>query len=120
MMAPFVLLMLFAGGGAGDAKLMAAPGTWLGLMGSLVVLCLVLLAGGLAVAVSLGKGQIKDVFSRVGKIFGGNLVRLVYRLGPPAQESQQTQASHARTMPYGVAIFMGVALAAIGVWLWHA
>lgn len=35
---PYVLLFLFAGGGAGDAKLMGAVGAWLGMVNGLIVL----------------------------------------------------------------------------------
>ena len=38
LMAPYVVLFLFAGGGAGDAKLMAAVGAWLGLSSGIVAL----------------------------------------------------------------------------------
>src|SRR4051812_4578870 len=35
---PYILLFVFAGGGAGDAKLMGAVGMWLGLAGAVWVL----------------------------------------------------------------------------------
>ena len=35
---PYVLLFVFAGGGAGDAKLMGAIGAWLGVVNGLVAL----------------------------------------------------------------------------------
>src|SRR5687768_7423149 len=40
---PYIVLFLFAGGGAGDAKLMGALGSWLGLVQGAVVLGLVAL-----------------------------------------------------------------------------
>ena len=42
---PFVLLFVFAGGGAGDAKLMGAIGAWLGLAQGMRVLLCVAAAG---------------------------------------------------------------------------
>jgi len=42
---PYVYLFVFANGGAGDAKLMAALGAWLGVFNGLVVLASVALAG---------------------------------------------------------------------------
>ena len=44
---PYVLLFIFVGGGAGDAKLMGAIGAWLGLRYGLVALCE---GGGMGVA----------------------------------------------------------------------
>ena len=61
--APYVLLFLFAGGGAGDAKLMGGLGAWLGLANGLVTLASVALAGvALAVLFALAGSRLKDVF----------------------------------------------------------
>jgi prepilin peptidase CpaA len=45
---PFVALYIFAGGGAGDAKLMGAMGAWLGMLNAALVLTCVALSGGRA------------------------------------------------------------------------
>ena len=42
---PYVLLFVFAGGGAGDAKMMGAIGTWLGLRAGCVALVAVAVVG---------------------------------------------------------------------------
>ena len=42
---PFVVLFVLASGGAGDAKMMGAIGTWLGVKGGAIALIAVLLAG---------------------------------------------------------------------------
>lgn len=121
MMFPFLLLLFFAGGGAGDAKLMAALGTWLGLANSIVVLIAVLLAGGiLAMALSVARRRVPEVLGSVRTIFLSGLVRIVLRSELPDQPHEAPQNTQARNMPYGVAIFVGVSLAAVGVWLWHA
>ena len=121
MMFPFLLLLFFAGGGAGDAKLMAALGAWLGLANSIVVLVVVLMVGGLlALVLSVARRRVSEVLRSVRTIFLSGLVRLVCRSGLPDQTSESPENTQARNMPYGVAIFVGVSLAAVGVWLWHA
>lgn len=45
LMTPYLLLFLFAGGGAGDAKLMAGIGAWLGLVNGMAALLAVALTG---------------------------------------------------------------------------
>ena len=42
---PFAILFAFAGGGAGDAKLMGALGSWLGVVSGIAVLLAVCLCG---------------------------------------------------------------------------
>jgi prepilin peptidase CpaA len=42
--APYLILFLWAGGGAGDAKMMGAIGAWVGLAGGAIVLLCVALA----------------------------------------------------------------------------
>ena len=57
---PFVILFLFAAGGAGDAKLMAAIGAWIGIRDGLVVLACVCIAGGiLAIITAIIKKRLK-------------------------------------------------------------
>lgn len=109
VMAPFVALFAFGGGGAGDAKLMAALGAWLGFHDGLTALAAVCLAGGalgLCMAVATG---------RLGRV-AGNLRRhlaglTIYVLtcglvgGPGASDDAPSTA-----MPYGVAIFLGMCM----------
>lgn len=45
LMTPYLLLFLFAGGGAGDAKLMAGIGAWLGLISGMAALLAVAITG---------------------------------------------------------------------------
>jgi prepilin peptidase CpaA len=121
--APFVILFLGGTGGAGDAKLMAAIGAWLGILNGLIALLAVVTAGvvlGLSLAIAKGQfwrvlGQVRGLAQRMAVIgisgmsagAGGNLLKQ----GKPEQSLP---------MPYGVAIFCGVAAAAAGVLLWRS
>jgi len=114
---PFVLLFVLARGGAGDAKLMGAIGSWLGVQDGVAVLLAVCLCGlVLAVAFAAYKRRLRAVFANLsGALFGflpaifgvGSLRaagRDAGRLMPGADEGEQ--------MPYGVAILAGALLAA--------
>jgi Flp pilus assembly protein protease CpaA len=97
---PYVLLFVFARGGGGDAKLMAAIGAWLGLIDGLIVLLCVALCGALFAAIHLWWS------------------RRTERNAGAADEA----ARGALAMPYGVAICGGVLAAVIasglGGWSW--
>ncbi len=120
LMLPFLALFIFAGGGAGDAKLMGALGCWLGLINGLATLFVVSLAGiVMAVVCSLAKQKALTVFRNIALIIYGLVFMLAAgrralraKLTLPATEKMQT-------MPYGVAIFAGTCLAAVGVTLWR-
>jgi prepilin peptidase CpaA len=114
---PFVLLFLYAGGGAGDAKLMGAIGAWLGVSQSVVVLVSVVAVGAaLGLAQAAWHKRLKDVTGRLGTILtswyfwfvSGHRVS-AWRL----TDVQQLQ------MPYAVSIFTGVTAAALGMVLWR-
>lgn len=115
---PYVLLFIFAGGGAGDAKMMGAVGAWLGVINGLAALmgvsvCAIILA----VAWSLAKRRMTDlvvnltlmVVGAAGRIFGAK----AHTTTPQASDPSRV------TMPYGLAILAGVVIAAAGVWIWH-
>ena len=117
---PYVVLFVFVGGGAGDAKLMGAIGAWLGIVNGVIVLVLVLLAGvALAIGFALAKKQLRPVLANLARmpsmaiffIFQGKLTRTSH-LFPKTHDMQ--------TIPYAVAIFSGVCVAAAGAYLWHA
>lgn len=114
---PFVVLYLYAGGGAGDAKLMAAVGAWLCLAQSVIVLMAVVLMGAiLGLAQAAWQRQFVAVTARITDIvrtwFG--MLSIGHRpVMAPVGGAQSLQ------MPYGVSIFTGVALAAIGALLWN-
>lgn len=114
LLLPFALLFVFAHGGAGDAKLMAAVGVWLGLRSGMAALVAVMLAGlVLAVAFSLRHKRLSTVLSNVQFLFWSWIAAAACRQRPTQGPPKDMQ-----TMPYGLAIFVGLCAAAIGVWVW--
>jgi prepilin peptidase CpaA len=118
---PFVILFAVAHGGAGDAKLMGALGSWLGVVLGVATLFAVCLCGViLAVVFASSKGKLAVVLANLGgtargllqPVFGIGSYRDAARLMPGASEGLQ--------MPYGIAIFAGAVLAAGGTWLWKS
>ena len=109
---PYFVLFLFAGGGAGDAKMMGAVGSWVGLQqGLIVLLCVCLASVMIGFAIAFFKKQAKillssvivDLYTIVIIVLGGK-IRLKVNVN-----GQQSPGE--LTMPYGVAIFAGVCLA---------
>lgn len=116
---PYILLFAFAGGGAGDAKLMGAIGAWLGFLQGAVVLGSVALVGVVfAVVYARSKNRLREVAGRlsagskalVAPVFGAGSVRDVAAHLPKPREGLR--------MPYGIAIFAGVLVAAAWKFLW--
>ncbi len=118
---PFVVLFLFAGGGAGDAKLMGALGAWLGIASGIVALVAVLATGAvIGLCYALSKKRLTRVLKRVGEmgsqwLLGALLTGRVRPLGASSPKQEEMLA-----MPYGVSIFSGVTLAATVVLVWHS
>lgn len=119
---PYVLLFVFAGGGAGDAKMMGAIGTWLGLKQSVIVLLCVASTGlVLALFKAVRERRLKLVLTNVLITFyisllcvaGGGKPSLAYAGG-----EIDTEAPDRLDVPYGVAIAAGAVLAATVVGLW--
>jgi len=116
---PFVVLFLFAGGGAGDAKLMGALGAWLGLVGGTVVLTSVAVAGiALAIAHTVAKRRTQVVLSNLAGIATG-LLFVALKHGRMEQVPRVESPEAMQTIPYGVAIFAGTVIATCGVVLWN-
>lgn len=116
LMLPFVLMFMFAGGGAGDAKLMGGVGAWLGLGPALPVLACVLIAGGVVgVGYAAYRRQGLEVARNVRNVAMATAVSAA--AGSP--ELLRAEAGHVRNqglkMPYGVAILVGVVAAAVWV-----
>lgn len=124
--APYVLLFVFAGGGAGDAKLMGAIGAWLGLKQSIIALLCVAVAGMvMAIIKAVSQRRLKFVLTNViiscytflVCVAGGRKIR-------PAGEQHSDAQPDGFEVPYGVAICVGVLAAAVVVqtwgvdWLW--
>ncbi len=117
---PYVILFVFAQGGAGDAKLMGAIGAWLGLINGAAALAAVAVAGiVLAIGTAIANRRGSEVMANVSGLTVNLAVAAVtrgqfgvaFRNGPAPQGML--------TMPYGVAIFVGTACAGAGVLLWR-
>jgi prepilin peptidase CpaA len=113
---PYVLLFVFAGGGAGDAKLMAAVGAWLGISGGLVALvCISICALVLALLKAAFQKQFIAVFKRIQAIIVTCFLVIASRglIKPSAATVPDGSSEKKFTMPYGPAIFSGLVVAAI-------
>jgi prepilin peptidase CpaA len=110
---PFVLLFIFAGGGAGDAKLAAALGAWLSIKEAGIALACVCIAGGiLGLIIAVYRKRLKNVLANLLFPVRDMIIALLCRIG----YRQATQSFHAiegekLTVPYGIAIFVGVCVA---------
>lgn len=122
LLAPFFILFVFAGGGAGDAKMMGAAGAWLGIQGGLLSLLCVCIAGGVIGLIwTVTHRRTRDVMGNFGWILHvfrrlpGTLVRGRW------QEASTMFPTPAMThpLPYGLAIFVGTLMAMGAAWLWH-
>jgi prepilin peptidase CpaA len=117
---PYVVLFLFANGGAGDAKLMGAIGAWLGVANGLAALGCVALAGViLAMATAIMRGRGRQVGLNVVGITQSLFLAVLTKSRMPSNDSSHSTSEPMLTMPYGLAICTGVCVAAIGVFLWR-
>ncbi len=110
---PFVLLFMLAGGGAGDAKLTAAIGCWLSIKEALIALACIGIAGGiLGIIVALYKRRLKMVFAKM-TLPVWDWVAAMLGMANMKQAINTTRAIEGErlTVPYGVAIFVGVCAA---------
>lgn len=119
---PYVLLFVFADGGAGDAKLMGAIGTWLGLKQGVIALVCVASAGVvLALAKAIKERRLKSVLSNVSISFYLFLLSVAGGRKPSLADAGgniDAEPSDQLEVPYGVAIAAGVVIAAAIVGLW--
>jgi Flp pilus assembly protein protease CpaA len=119
MMLPTLLLFIFAGGGAGDAKLMGALGSWLGVGAGLVTLAAVSAASVvLAVAFSLAHRRLLVVVSNTGQIVRRLATAWLFGLAS-VNDQPVAEESKVQAMPYGIAICAGVLASAVGALLWR-
>ena len=117
---PYVLLFVFAGGGAGDAKLMGAVGAWLGVVNGAVALVAVALAGiVLAVGFALARKRFGAALVNVGRIVNAVLMFLVVRRRLSEAQSLLPETAAMEKVPYAVAVFAGVCIAAGGLFIWR-
>ena len=107
LLIPFVL---FALGmlGAGDAKLLAAIGAWVGPVGMLWILLLTGIAGGLlALALAIHQGRLLSLLRSTFAV--GMSLLLTRRTNCiTATEAARSSATRRTTVPYAVAILAGV------------
>lgn len=116
---PYVLLFSLAGGGAGDAKLMGAIGAWLGVMNGAIALAAVSIFGAIyAVGYAAAKKELPTALKHLRQMVLA--VWLIVRRQGSANEAKQLlpEKHELIAMPYGVAVFGGVCLAAGGILLW--
>ncbi len=117
---PYALLFVFAGGGAGDAKMMGAIGAWLGIFSSGWVLLSVAVCGALlGVAFALVKGRGCSVAKNIGKMGYSLWFIIAGRRRWREVPELMVQGTNMLPMPYGLAIFCGVCAAATGALLWQ-
>ncbi|MHC4772694.1 MAG: A24 family peptidase [Planctomycetota bacterium] len=117
---PYVVLFVFAGGGAGDAKLMAAVGAWLGIENGIVALLAIsICAIILALLKAAFQKQFLAVLSRIHAIIiTCFLVITSHGLLKASAATEPEQGGPGQmTMPYGPAIFAGLVAAAVYCWL---
>lgn len=120
MAVPYVLLFVFAGGGAGDAKLMGALGCWLGVVNAMAALACVSVCGiVLAILYSMRKKKFGQV---VKNVWLASYRLLLAGLGvrTPHMAIVQAESSERLKMPYGLAILAGACVAMTGVLIWRS
>jgi prepilin peptidase CpaA len=117
---PYILLFAFAGGGAGDAKLMGAAGVWLGLDNAVWTLLAVSLSGAaLGLMLAVYRKQLRAVAANMATIAMSGGMILFGRVKVADARSVLPAEQKMLAMPYGLAIFLGVCLAAAGRLVWH-
>jgi len=118
--APYLVLFAVAAGGAGDAKMMAAVGAWLGVWHGLIALACVALAGGvMALAIAAATGRFLLVTANLVRAASGAAALAHGQIRSSELSMLGPKPSEMHRFPYGVAIFAGVAIAFAGVQLWH-
>lgn len=116
--APFLFLFVFAGGGAGDVKLMGALGAWLGITyGFVALVCVVVCGGVLGIVFALAQKRLGRVFRNFAYMLHRLLIHLAIRSFRNLT-LELPKPPKLNRMPYGPAIFVGVCIAAIGVHVW--
>ena len=117
---PYVILFVCAGGGAGDAKMMAALGAWLGLMPGLYTLVVIAFVGG-AVGLVWGacNGSGALLVQRLRMAINGAVGLAYGRLTPGECLAFMPPPGGSTRIPYGLAICLGTLVAFGGGLQWH-
>ena len=116
---PCFVLFVYAGGGAGDVKLLGALGAWLSIHDAVSVLLCVALSGVVC-------GIISTLLRRRSAVLVSNLARMGkgFALAFATRRIRDAQIlmpeeKQMQPMAYGVPICLGVWVAAGGRWLWQ-
>jgi len=118
---PYFLLFVFAGGGAGDAKIMAALGAWLGLANAVPVLACVSVSGAImGLAYAAWRRRLVPVLGNMSTIAMSAGLMTLGRAKISDAQAMLPDEKKMTAMPYGLAIFIGICLAAGSRLLWHA
>lgn len=117
---PYVLMFMFAGGGAGDAKLMGAIGAWLGLrQGAVVFVCVAAAGVVLAIAKAMAQKQLRSVLTSILVSIYTFMLLVIGRKTPRLADGRPDKDRSGKLdIPYGIAIFAGVSVTGAIVWLW--
>jgi prepilin peptidase CpaA len=121
MAVPYIILFVFGGGGAGDAKLMAAIGAWLGLWpGMFALVCITVTGAVVGAAFAVGRRQTGEVAATLYVMLFGLVLRPLGLRNSLAFATPEESASgrRRRAFPYGIAIFAGTLAASLGAVLW--
>jgi prepilin peptidase CpaA len=110
---PFLLMFIFAGGGAGDAKLTGAIGAWLSIREAAIAMACICIAGAvLGLIVAMHKRRLKSVLANMMLPVWDLFIAVLCRAGIiKAMKSIREINGERLTIPYGVAIFLGVCVA---------
>ena len=102
--AVFLPFFLLGGMGAGDVKLMAAIGAWLGPAEAFAIAIYASLAGGvLAIGVALATGYLRTAIGNVG-----GLLKFWWRVGPRPMEGLTLHQSNSPRVAFAIPICCGV------------
>jgi prepilin peptidase CpaA len=116
--APYIVLFLIAGGGAADAKLMGAVGAWVGLhQGAMILICVCVSGAVIGVAYSVLRGRAAGVFYNLLMICTAMISLIAGRRTLREVAADMPDSRTMLCIPYGLAIFAGVCVAAVGMYL---
>jgi prepilin peptidase CpaA len=102
----FLPFFLLRGMGAGDVKLLAALGAWLGPMQVVWLALFTSIAGGaMALVVALSTGHIRTVFRNLG-----TMLLFWYVAGPKPVPEQTLDRSNSPRLAYALPIFVGTVI----------
>jgi prepilin peptidase CpaA len=102
----FLPFFLLRGMGAGDVKLLAALGAWLGPLQVIWLAMFAAIAGGvMALVVATSRGHLRTMFRNVG-----NMLLFWYVAGPRPVPEQTLERSQSPRLAYAIPIFVGTVI----------